>query len=244
MTDRPMAPQSSRRLAGALLGAVLVLGACGEDEDNPMEDGEVEVQGGAVGPDVMVNEDLELLQVQLEYPPDGVYAAGEDARVFFAVSNTGGNPATITDISGPDFSGVEVETTEGQGLPLQVDADDNLYVGAEGPPTVTLLDLDESLRSSQSIPVTFTFAEAGEVTVDVMVSSEEQPPTPPFDVPGQESDQDPTGEEVPATGNGEAGSPDQVDGGDEDPDGIDPGTGGIDDDDNTAGDPPGDQVDG
>ena len=42
----------------------------------------------------------------------------------------------------------------------------------------------------------------------------------------------------------EVGSPDQVDGGDEDPDGVDPGTGGIDDDDNTAGDPPGDRVDG
>ncbi len=39
----------------------------------------------------------------------------------------------------------------------------------------------------------------------------------------------------------EVGSPDRVDGGDEDPDGIDPGTGGIDDDDNTVGDPPGDE---
>lgn len=42
----------------------------------------------------------------------------------------------------------------------------------------------------------------------------------------------------------EVGSPDRVDGGDEDPDGVDPGTGGIDDDDDTAGDPPGDERDG
>ncbi len=42
----------------------------------------------------------------------------------------------------------------------------------------------------------------------------------------------------------EVGSPDQVDGGDEDPDGVDPGTGGIDDDDDTAGDPPSDSGDG
>ena len=40
----------------------------------------------------------------------------------------------------------------------------------------------------------------------------------------------------------EVGSPDQVDGGEEDPDGVDPGTGGIDDDDDGAGDPPGDDV--
>src|SRR3712207_8793727 len=49
-----------------------------------------------------------------------------------------------------------------------------LYVGAEGPPDVTLPDLGRELRSSQSIPVTFTFGEAGEVTVDVPVSAEGQ----------------------------------------------------------------------
>lgn len=197
MTDRLMSPTPSRRLAAALIGAGLVLGACGEDEDNPLQDDELEVQGGAVGPDVMVNEDLELLQVQLEYPLDGVYEEGEDARLFFAVSNNGSEPATITDISGPGFSGVQVEKTDGRGLPLQVDANDNLYVGAEGPPNVTLLDLDQSLRSSQSIPVTFTFAEAEEVTVDVMVSAQEPTPTPPFDFPNDDPDQDPTEDDSP-----------------------------------------------
>ena len=197
MSDRPMPTRPSHRLAAALAGAMLLLVACGENEDNPLQDGEVEVQGGAVGPDVMVNEDLELLQIQLEYPLDGVYEEGEDARLFFGVSNTGGEPARITDISGPDFSGVEVTTTDGPGLPLQVDPGDNLYVGAERPPDVTLLDLGQSLRSSQSIPVTFTFAGAEEVTVDVMVSAEDQTPTPPFDFPADEPDQDPTGEDSP-----------------------------------------------
>lgn len=198
MNHRPMSPQPSRRLAAALVGAAVVLGACGEDEDNPLQDDEVEVQGGAVGPDAMVNEDLELLQVQLEYPLDGVYEEGEAARLFFAVSNTGSEPATITDISGPDFSGVRVEKIDGQGLPLQVDANDNLYVGAEGPPDVALLDLDQSLRSSQSIPVTFTFAEAGEVTVEALVSAEEDPSVPPFDFPNDDLDQDPTDDDLPA----------------------------------------------
>ena len=192
MTHRPTHPNPSRRLAIALFGAALTLSACGEDEDNPMQDGELEVQGGAVGPDVVVNDDVKLLQVQLEYPLDGVYEEGEDARVFFAVSNTGTDAATITDISGPDFSAVEIATRDGEGLPLQVEANDNLYVGAEGPPNVTLLDLDQSLRSSESIPVTFTFAEAGEVTVDVMVSAEGQTPSPPFDFPDDDLDQDPT----------------------------------------------------
>ncbi|MGX5654575.1 hypothetical protein ACWKWC_07370 [Geodermatophilus nigrescens] len=186
--DRP-----ARRRATALAVAVLALAACGQDEDNPMEDGETEVQGGAVGPDVMLGEDVELLQVQLEYPEDGVYDEGEDARLFLGVSNTGTEPVSLTDISGPDFSDVRVEATEGPGLPLEVDGNDVLYVGAEGPPDVTLLDLGRSLRSSQSIPVTFTFGAAGEVTVDAVVSAEGQTPSPPFDFPGDGADQDPTG---------------------------------------------------
>ncbi len=189
-------PPTRRRLA-AVAGAVLVLTGCGNAEpDETLSDDPAEVEGGAVGPDVRLNDDVGLQQVQLEYPLDGVYEAGEDARLFMAVTNTGGEPVTLTDISGPDFSGVRVQTAEGQGLPLTVDADDNLYVGAQGPPDITLLDLGRELRSSQSVPVTFTFAEAGEVTIDVPVSAEGQNPTPPFDFPDDDPDQDPTEDDV------------------------------------------------
>jgi copper(I)-binding protein len=194
MTARPpLMPAVRTPLAAALAGGLLLLAGCGGTEpDEALSDDPAEVEGGAVGPDVRVNDDVGLQQVQLEYPLDGVYEAGEDARLFMAVTNTGGEPVTLTDISGPDFSGVRVETAEGQGLPLTVDANDNLYAGAEGPPDVTLLDLGRELRSSQSVPVTFTFAEAGEVTVDVPVSAEGQDPTPPFDFPDDDPDQDPT----------------------------------------------------
>ena len=184
-------PPTRRRLA-AVAGAVLVLTGCGNAEpDETLSDDPAEVEGGAVGPDVRLNDDVGLQQVQLEYPLDGVYEAGEDARLFMAVTNTGGEPVTLIDISGPDFGGVRVETAEGQGLPLTVDAEDTLYVGAEGPPDVTLLDLGRERRSAQSIPVTLTFGEAGEVTVDVPVSAEGRNPTPPFDFPDDDPDQDP-----------------------------------------------------
>ena len=190
-----------RALTAAFAGATLLLAGCSADEleeDAPAEDPGTEVDGGAIGPDTRVNDDVSLLQVQLEYPLDGVYEVGEDARLFMAVSNTGGDPVTLTDISGPDFGGVAVTTEEGTGLPLTVDPQDNLYVGAEGPPDVTLLDLGQELRSSQSIPVTFTFAEAGEVTIEVPVSAEGQDPTNPFDFPDDDPDQDPT-EDDPAS---------------------------------------------
>ena len=190
-----------RALTAAFAGATLLLAGCSAnelEEDAPAEDPGTEVDGGAIGPDTRVDDDVSLLQVQLEYPLDGVYEVGEDARLFMAVSNTGGDPVTLTDISGPDFGGVAVTTEEGTGLPLTVDPQDNLYVGAEGPPEVVLLDLGQELRSSQSIPVTFTFAEAGEVTVEVPVSAEGQEPANPFDFPNDDPDQDPT-EDDPAS---------------------------------------------
>ncbi|MGY1634136.1 hypothetical protein ACI784_20725 [Geodermatophilus sp. SYSU D01186] len=194
MTTRTTPTARTRWSVLAVAGcAVLAVGACGgPEEDAPREDAGFEAEGGAVGPDVRVNDDLGLQQVQLESPLDGVYEQGEDARLFFAIPNTGTDPAALVDISGPDFGGVRVETGEGTGLPLQVDANDNLYIGAEGPPDVTLLDLGRSLRSSQSTPVTFTFPDAGEVTIDVPVSAEGQNPIPPYDFPNDDPDQDPT----------------------------------------------------
>jgi hypothetical protein len=179
--------------------AVLALSACGGlEEDAPLEEPGPEVDGGAVGPDVRVGDDLALAQVQLEYPLDGVYEEGEDARLFLAITNSAGEPASLVDVSGPDFGGVRVERRDGTGLPLQVDGNDDLYVGAEGPPDITLLDLERSLRSSQSTPVAFTFAEAGEVTIEVPVSAEGQSPVPPFDFPDGDPDRDPTEDDAPA----------------------------------------------
>jgi copper(I)-binding protein len=193
MTARPSLPSPRTRLVAAAAVVLLAPTACGgAEEQGPLSDDPAEVEGGAVGPDVRLDDDVELQQVQLEWPLDGVYEPGEDARLFMALTNTGGEPVTLTGISGPDFGGVRVETTEGQPLPLTVDADDTLYVGAEGPPDVILLDLGRELRSSQSIPVTFTFGAAGEVTIDVPVSAEGQAPTPPFDFPDEDPDQDPT----------------------------------------------------
>jgi copper(I)-binding protein len=57
-----------------------------------------------------------------------------------------------------------------------VPENDNVYVGAGGPPSVLLEDLSRSLRSSQSIPVTFVFEEAGQVTVEAMVAAAGQEP--------------------------------------------------------------------
>ncbi|MFQ1002792.1 hypothetical protein [Modestobacter sp. SSW1-42] len=189
--DTPHRPVTHRRrwlVTGAVLAA-LGTSACGEE--GPLATPQAEVPGGAVGPDAPVGADLDLLQVQLEYPLDGLYEVGEDARLFLGIANVGTTAATLVDVSGPDFA--DARAGSGEDVTLTVEPDDNVYVGAEGMPSIVLEDLRTELRSSQSIPVTFTFADAGEVTVQAMVAAEGQDPVPTYDFP--DPAEDPTPEE-------------------------------------------------
>ena len=183
-----MSAPARRGLAAIGLAAVLALPACSQDP--PALDEGAEVPGGAVGPDAMVTEDLSVLQVQIEYPLDGVYEEGEDARLFLGIANTGRTDDDLLDVRGPDFADAAL-VVDGEPGAIRVREDDNVYVGAEGAPTVTLLDLERSLRSSQSIPVTLVFEDAGEVTLDVPVAAEGQDPTPPYDFPDPAEDPTP-----------------------------------------------------
>ena len=177
----------SRTALAAPAALVLTLAACTTGE--PLSTPGPEVAGGAVGPDEAVTGDLSVLQVQLEYPLDGVHDEGEDARLFLGIANSGTTDDALVDVTGPDFA--DAVDGDGGGVDVPVPAGDNVYVGAEGAATVTLVDLDRSLRSSQSIPVTLVFEEAGEVTIDAVVAAEGQDPAPPFDFPDPADDVDP-----------------------------------------------------
>jgi copper(I)-binding protein len=164
---------SARPARAAALALLLPLAACAAGEDQPLLEPGAEVDGGNAGVDERVSDDVTVADVELPYPEDGVWEEGEDAPLTLAITNSGDGPVTLTDVTGPDFTGVEVS---GDGLPLEVPEEDNLYVGADGAPTIVLQDLGESLRTSQSIPVTFTFADAGEVTVEAIVASSGEGP--------------------------------------------------------------------
>jgi hypothetical protein len=182
---RPAWPAAPAALALALaLGPSLA--ACSAEE--PLSTPGPEVSGGAIGPDEAVTGDLSLLQVQLEYPLDGAYQEGEDARLFIGSANSGSPDAVLVDVTGPFADAVDGDGGE---FAIPVTADDNVYVGAEGAPTITLTGLQEPLRSSQSIPVTFVFAQAGEVTIDAVVAAERQDPTPTYDFPDPAEDPTP-----------------------------------------------------
>ncbi|MGX5656540.1 hypothetical protein ACWKWC_17325 [Geodermatophilus nigrescens] len=177
----------SRTALAAPAALLLAVAACTTGE--PLSTPGPEVVGGAVGPDEAVTGDLSVLQVQLEYPLDGVHDEGDDARLFLGIANSGTADDALVDVTGRDFA----DAVDGDGgeVDVPVPAGDNVYVGAEGAPTVTLVDLGRELRSSQSIPVTLVFAEAGEVTIDAVVAAEGQDPVPPFDFPDPAEDVDP-----------------------------------------------------
>jgi periplasmic copper chaperone A len=173
--DMSMRVKTRGGLVAAVLAVAIVTGGCG-DETPDVDD------RGAVGPDEAASEEIELLQVQLEYPLDGVYEEGEDARLFLAIANSGTVEDDLIDVRSPECTDAAL-TVDGRAGGIPVPAGETVHVGAEGSPSIVLQDLQTSLRSSESIPVTFVFEEAGEVTVDAMVSAEGQTPIPPFDLP-------------------------------------------------------------
>ncbi|WP_347058870.1 hypothetical protein ABC795_00725 [Blastococcus sp. HT6-30] len=164
--------------AALLFATALPLAACGgvaeeENSANPIEEIGTEVDRGNPGPDESVTEDVTLADVELPYPADGLYSAGEDAPLTFAVTNSGSDVVTLDTITGEEFAEARIfaDSTEQAASSLEVPANDNLYVGAPDLPSVQLVGLDRDLRSSQSIPVTFSFSNGQEVTVDAVVAA-------------------------------------------------------------------------
>jgi periplasmic copper chaperone A len=173
-----------RWVVGAAVATALAATAGCGDERPDVDD------TGAIGPDEIVDESIKVLQVQLEYPLDGIYDEGEDARLFLGIANDGTQEDDLLDVRGPDFTDAAI-TEAGEPAVIRVPANDNVYVGAEGAPSILLEDLQTSLRSSESIPVTFVFEEAGEVTVEAVVAAEGQTASAPFDFPDPAEDPTP-----------------------------------------------------
>lgn len=169
--------------AGAALSVAFAAAACGNEVPD-VDD------SGAIGPDAAVDESIKVLQVQLAYPVDGIYEEGEDAQLYLGIANDGTQEDDLLDVRGPDFTDAAL-TDAGESVPIRVAGNDNVYVGAEGSPSIVLEDLQTSLRSSESIPVTFVFEDAGEVTVEAVVAAEGQDPSASFDFPDPAEDPTP-----------------------------------------------------
>jgi copper(I)-binding protein len=145
--------------------------------------------------------DLLLRGVSLPYPSGGVYGSGDDARLVAAVASTSDSNDTLVSIEGDDFDRVEVvdpsasasaAPTGSNALDLAVPANGVLYLSNGDGPAVTLVGLADEIGVGEYVDVTFTFEQAGEITVPVPVgtSSRDLPRGEPFDFEHSEEGSD------------------------------------------------------
>jgi copper(I)-binding protein len=134
--------------------------------------------------------DISLRQVQLLNPRSGSYEQGDDADLQVAIVNGGSEADTLVSVEGEGFGSAEIEgpSASASSSPatgsssssstdeIEIPAGDAVHVG-EDDYTITLTDLDEDLTTGQYLEVTFTFENAGEVTLPVTVATPEESET-------------------------------------------------------------------
>ena len=103
---------------------------------------------------------------------------GNEPTTAPAPGTTGATPAAPTGTSA-------AASTE---LALEIPADTALYIGRGGDATITLEDLAEPLTAGQTLSLTLTFEQAGEITMQALVATpgEEVERGEPFDCHGGE----------------------------------------------------------
>ena len=121
--------------------------------------------------------DITLRAVEFAYPRGGVYEDGDDAELRMAIINDSEEADALVDISGEGFGDVEIDddTAPGSGRPgstseIEIPGNGAVFVDGEDI-SISLTDLDESLTTGQSLELTFTFENAGEVTLPVTVAT-------------------------------------------------------------------------
>jgi len=162
----------------ALLLSPLALGACsaGQVTQTATQDRD------KAGPQAEAA-NITLRSVVLEYPTSGRYDAGDDAELRAAIVNSSDDADTLVSIESESFEGVRalggdtspVSSSSGVSSEVEVEIprQETVFLGGDGP-TILLENLAEDLTAGQSIELTMTFEQAGEVTVRALVDNPEE----------------------------------------------------------------------
>jgi copper(I)-binding protein len=158
---------------GVLLLSPVVLSACSAGQVTQTAAQERD----KVGAQAQVG-DISLRQVELLHPRSGSFDQGDDAGLQVAIVNGGTEADTLVGVDGDGFGSAEIEgpgtgtgsSTGSRGSEIEIPAGASIFVGDDDY-TVTLTDLDDSLTTGQYLEVTFTFENAGDVTVPVTVAT-------------------------------------------------------------------------
>ncbi len=177
---RPLAILRPVMVAGFGLSLLLCGGvaACGVGQSTQMSEQEAAVNGGNgdAGP-------IAVRNAELAYPDgdDHFYRAGSDAVLVVTIANTGGTEDELTSITTPAAASVAIEGQKG--LPAQrtlraIAEQEGASTASsgldQGQITLTLTDLNEDVKPGRTIPVTFLFRRAGEITVQVPVAAPDE----------------------------------------------------------------------
>ena len=120
--------------------------------------------------------ELTIRAVQLASPGESGYERGDDADVQLAVVNGGPEDDTLVDVSGEGFDDVEFDdgSTGSRGADgIEIPGDSAVFIDGEEL-GVTLTGLGDTLTTGQYLELTFTFENAGEVTLPVTVATPEE----------------------------------------------------------------------
>lgn len=155
----------------ALLVSPLALAACSAGQVTQTATQERDRVGamGQVG-------ELTIRQVEFLPTDEGFYESGDDAELQIAVVNTSEEDDTLVEVSGEGFGEVEFDdgsSGSSSGRGIEIPGDSATYIGSDGV-TITLTDLDEGLTAGQYLRLTFTFENAGEITLPVSVSTPDE----------------------------------------------------------------------
>lgn len=118
--------------------------------------------------------DIQLVNAYAEEPRGDWAAPGADLRVYAWLFNDGQQAAELLSVSSPITGSVEVN---GSSLPVEIDPQKWAAFGPTG--SYLVLDgLSRPVLAGRTVPITFTFAEAGTLTVDVVALERESAVTP------------------------------------------------------------------
>lgn len=145
-------------LAGLLVAAAVTITGCAAGQVSQTADQVSSVDGGVgnVG-------QIGIRNALLATPANGSYAKGADVPVLLWLTNTGLSSDTLSSVSTSAASSVAIGGT------ATLQPQSRMEVGTSTPVTLTVKGLTDGLSFGTSIPLTFSFATAGNVTVNVPI---------------------------------------------------------------------------
>ena len=163
----------TRRLGVVLVaGALLLTGCGGESKPTRTDVREKRVNDPVRRESVSARVgDLRLLTVRIERP-EGVHATGSNSAMFLTLANDGAADRLVA-VSSVDARSVVARDGAAEPVPgIDIPVPERGVTSMQSPYGLhlELVDLKRDLGRREFVPVTFRFAEAGEVTVQVFVT--------------------------------------------------------------------------